>query len=146
MLIYLHKHIIFNQKFYPEALLLRQNENCDKTANTTNHTIFSSITTFIPLWYPEVNPFEPFFIPFFTIHSSTILQKKNAQIVRDSTFFKYTWNWSWFGHQPDNSWVLTVPNIRQFIYTIHNIILSKSIDEWLMHLLKVNLATSLCST
>ena len=57
MSINLHEQIVFNLNFYPEARKLRQNENCDKTANNANNTIFISITTLIPLWYPELNHF-----------------------------------------------------------------------------------------
>ena len=57
MSIHLQKQIFFNPKFYPAARKLCQVENCDKTANNANNTIFSSITTLIPLWHPEVNPF-----------------------------------------------------------------------------------------
>ena len=56
MSIHLHKQICFNSKFYPEARKLRQNENCDKTANYANNTFFG-ITTLLPRWYLEVNPF-----------------------------------------------------------------------------------------
>ena len=78
MSIYLHEQILFNHKFYPEALKLHHNKNCNKTENNANITIFISITTLIPLWYPEIHPFWPFFPPFFTIESSftnTILLK-----------------------------------------------------------------------
>ena len=46
-----------NSNFYPETHKLRQNLNCDKTANNANNTLCISIDTLIPLWYPEVNPF-----------------------------------------------------------------------------------------
>ena len=57
MSVHLHKRILFNPKFFPEACNLRQNDKCVKTANNANDIIFISITTFIPLWCPEVNPF-----------------------------------------------------------------------------------------
>ena len=50
----------FNPKFYPKVRKLRQNKNCNKTENNANNTIFISITTLIPLWYPEVARYRPF--------------------------------------------------------------------------------------
>ena len=57
MSIYLLKQIFVNPKLFADACKLHKNEKCDKTANNANNTIFISITTLIPLWYPEVNPF-----------------------------------------------------------------------------------------
>ena len=62
--------ILFWSKAYPEEQKLRQNENCNKTVNNANNTIFISITTLICPWYPEVNPIFHPFTQFFTINSS----------------------------------------------------------------------------
>ena len=61
MSIYLHKQIFFHLRFYPEARKFRKNVNCDKKANHANNTIFISITTLIPLWYPEYTLSDPFY-------------------------------------------------------------------------------------
>ena len=65
----------FQSKFLPGICKLGQNENCNKTANIANYTICISITTLIPLWYSEVNPFWPFLPPIF--HNQFFLYHHN---------------------------------------------------------------------
>ena len=73
-------------KFHQKARKLRQYENCHKLVNNANNTI--SIITLITLWYPEVNPFCPFY-PILTINSlftNTIGLKTGQQIATDSAY------------------------------------------------------------
>ena len=88
MSIHLHKQFFFNPRFSPAVHKLRQNENCDITANNSKNTIHICITTLIPLWYPEVNPFAPF-CP--TFHNKFFINQHNftknrAKIMTESKF------------------------------------------------------------